>query len=80
MCPKDWCARQESNLRPLASEANTLSTELQARKKLHHLKLKHTKKDKIFKDEAIFTLNRHDSTQVRACVNRMLCCIAIICK
>jgi hypothetical protein len=25
-------------------------------------------------------LNRHDSTQVRACVNRMLCCIAIICK
>ena len=25
-----WCARQESNLRPLASEANTLSTELRA--------------------------------------------------
>ncbi len=27
----DWRARQESNLRPLASEANTLSTELRAR-------------------------------------------------
>ena len=25
-----WRARQESNLRPLASEANTLSTELRA--------------------------------------------------
>ena len=30
MCPKSWRARQESNLRPLASEANTLSTELRA--------------------------------------------------
>ena len=28
--PSFWCARQESNLRPLASEANTLSTELRA--------------------------------------------------
>jgi hypothetical protein len=28
--PRFWCARQESNLRPLASEANTLSTELRA--------------------------------------------------
>lgn len=28
--PCFWCARQESNLRPLASEANTLSTELRA--------------------------------------------------
>ena len=29
-----WRARQESNLRPLASEANTLSTELRAPGKL----------------------------------------------
>ena len=28
--PEFWRARQESNLRPLASEANTLSTELRA--------------------------------------------------
>ena len=28
--PLFWRARQESNLRPLASEANTLSTELRA--------------------------------------------------
>ena len=28
--PMFWRARQESNLRPLASEANTLSTELRA--------------------------------------------------
>ena len=28
-----WRARQESNLRPLASEANTLSTELRAHSK-----------------------------------------------
>ena len=28
--PSVWRARQESNLRPLASEANTLSTELRA--------------------------------------------------
>ena len=28
--PYFWRARQESNLRPLASEANTLSTELRA--------------------------------------------------
>ena len=32
--PLFWRARQESNLRPLASEANTLSTELRALGKL----------------------------------------------
>ena len=31
--PVFWRARQESNLRPLASEANTLSTELRAPRK-----------------------------------------------
>ena len=35
--PLFWRARQESNLRPLASEANTLSTELRAPAKLHAL-------------------------------------------
>ena len=35
--PLLWRARQESNLRPLASEANTLSTELRAPCETLHL-------------------------------------------